>query len=31
MLTVVNAPSDSAGERAVGNALAIVKGCTAAR
>ena len=30
-LALVNAPSDSAGERAVGNALAIVKGCTAAR
>ena len=30
-LTVVNKPSDPAGERAVGNALAVVKGCASAR
>ena len=28
---VVNKPSDAAGERAVGNALAVVRGCAAAR
>ena len=30
-LRVVNRPSDAAGERAVGNALAIVRGCHAER
>ena len=30
-LTVVNKPSDATGERAVGNALAVVKGCAATR
>jgi hypothetical protein len=30
-LTLVNKPSDPTGERAVGNALAVVKGCASAR